>query len=85
MTVRIQHRLSGQIIKRGVVYRPVEVEGWMPALLQMRVGTKARIVVPSNMAYGFYGTNYYEETDIPIPGNTTVVFEIEVEEVRKAN
>ncbi len=76
MTVRVLNKYSGQIIRRGVASGSV-ISGWPPALLQMREGTKARIVVPSNQAYGIYGSN-------GIPGYTTLVFELEVEEVRKA-
>ncbi len=76
MTVRILNRYSGQIISRGVATESV-IPGWPPALLQMHEGTKARIVVPSNQAYGIYGGK-------GIPGYTTLVFELEVEEVRKA-
>lgn len=75
LTVRIQNRLSGQIIKQGVASGNV-ISGWPPALLQMHEGTRARIVVPSNRAYGMYGSN-------GIPGYSSLVFELEVEEIRK--
>ncbi len=76
MTVRIQHRLAGQIMDKGNVTGTI-IQGWAIALLQMRAGTKARAVIPSNRAYGFLGTRV-------IPSNTTIVFDLEVVEVRKA-
>ncbi|PVX49896.1 FKBP-type peptidyl-prolyl isomerase-like protein [Balneicella halophila] len=75
MTVHIQDNYNAQIIRQGVAAGSV-IRGWPPALLEMHEGTKARIVVPSNMGYGYYGNGN-------IPGYTTLVFEIEVEEVRK--
>ncbi len=80
MTVRVLNKYSGQEIQRGVAYRPIEVDGWIPALLQMQEGTKARVVIPSNLAYRIYGN-----PNMGIPGYTTLVYEIEVAEVRKAN
>lgn len=77
MTVRIQNQFLGQIISQGVASGNV-ITGWPPALLKMYQGTKARIVVPSNRAYGVYGTK-------GIPGYTTLVFELEVQEIRKPN
>ncbi|MBS9768788.1 MAG: FKBP-type peptidyl-prolyl cis-trans isomerase, partial [Flavobacteriaceae bacterium] len=59
------------------------IKGWIPALLQMKEGMRAKVVIPSNMAYGFYGTSNPDVTFIPIPSYTTLVFEIEVKEVRK--
>lgn len=75
MTIRIVNKHTAQIIQQGVAAGNT-IQGWPPALLEMYEGTKARIVVPSNLAYGVYGNN-------GIPGNTTLVFEIEVEKVRK--
>lgn len=77
MTIRILGTLSGQIIKQGVASGSV-ITGWTPALLQMHQGTRARIVVPSNRAYGVYGSG-------SIPSYTSLVFELEVQEVRKSN
>ncbi len=84
LTVRILNKYTGQVIEQGVATRSV-ISGWAPALLKMSEGTKARIVVPSNRAYRMYGTIDRRETDIPIPGYTTLVYEMEVEEVRKSN
>lgn len=83
-TIRLINEYAGQIINRGVTAGNV-VSGWPPALLKMKEGTKARIVVPSNKAFNFYGTSNPMETNITIPGYTSLVYEIEVQEVRKPN
>lgn len=75
MTIRIQSSLSAEIIRQGVSAGSV-ISGWPPILLQMYEGTKARGVIPSNRAYGIFGSD-------GIPGYTSLVFEFEVEEVRK--
>lgn len=75
MTVRIQNRISGEIINKGVSAGRV-IQGWPPILLQMYEGSKARGVIPSNRAYGIFGSS-------GVPGYTSLVFEFEVEEVRK--
>lgn len=76
MTVRIAGAYTGYILSQGVTTSQV-ITGWPPALLEMHEGSKARVVVPSNRGYGIYGTS-------GIPGYTVLVFEIEVEEVRKS-
>jgi FKBP-type peptidyl-prolyl cis-trans isomerase FkpA len=50
---------------------------WTEALQKMKVGGKARIVCPSDIAYGDRGRG-------PIPGGSTLVFDVELLEVRKA-
>jgi len=53
------------------------IPGWDEAVLMMRVGGKARIILPSELAYG--------ESDprIPIPPYSTLVFDLEVVDVEK--
>lgn len=50
------------------------ISGWHEALTLMRVGEKARFFIPSHLAYGPSGWG-------KIPGNTPLIFEIEVIEV----
>ncbi|HSM14837.1 MAG TPA: FKBP-type peptidyl-prolyl cis-trans isomerase [Thermoanaerobaculia bacterium] len=50
---------------------------WTEALQMMKVGGKARIVCPSDIAYGDRGRG-------PIPGGSTLVFDVELLEVLKA-
>ncbi len=83
MTLRILNKLTAQVVERDVVTRSA-IQGWVPALLKMQEGTKARVVIPSNRAFGIFGTGDYMVTNIPIPGYTTVVYELEVAEVRKS-
>lgn len=50
---------------------------WTEALQKMKVGGKAKIVCPSDIAYGDRGRG-------PIPGGSTLVFDVELLEVLKA-
>jgi len=47
---------------------------WTEGVQRMRVGGKARLVCPSNLAYGDAGAG-------PIPGGATLIFEIELLEI----
>ncbi len=64
------------------------IEGWSLALLKMRMGTKARVLLPSRLAYGSMGYGYYDAYGYYysiIPGYTPLLFDIEVVELtRKA-
>ena len=51
------------------------IAGWQEALQMMKEGDKWRLVVPSELGYGAAGAG-------PIPGNTTLVFEVELIKVR---
>ncbi len=51
------------------------IEGWNKGMIGMKVGGERVIIIPSEMAYG-------EEGYGPIPGNSTVVYAIELVSVR---
>lgn len=52
------------------------IKGWDEGLLGMKPGGKRKLVVPSDLAYG-------PEGRAGIPPNSTLVFEIELLEIRK--
>ncbi len=52
------------------------IQGWDVALLRMRVGDKVRATIPPEMAYGAGGIGGV------IPPNATLVFEMELLEVK---
>ena len=51
------------------------IPGWQEALQMMKEGDKWRLVVPPELGYGAAGVG-------PIPGNTTLIFEVELIEVK---
>lgn len=54
------------------VFRLYEViDGWQIALSQMRPGDRWTIYIPSQLAYG-------SRTDGDIPGNSTLIFDVEL-------
>jgi len=52
------------------------IAGWDEGIQLLKVGDKARFVVPSHLAYGSQGAG-----DV-IPPNATLVFDIELMEVK---
>lgn len=52
------------------------IAGWTEALQLMKEGDKWRLTVPPELGYGASGTG-------SIPGNTTLVFEVELISIRK--
>ena len=51
------------------------IAGWQEALQMMKEGDKWRLIVPPDLGYGAAGVG-------PIPGNTTLIFEVELIKVR---
>ena len=47
------------------------IAGWTEALQMMKEGDKWRLTVPPELGYGAAGVG-------PIPGNTTLIFEVEL-------
>lgn len=47
------------------------IKGWDEALLKLPVGTKARLILPPQLAYG-------DREVGPIPANSTLVFDVEI-------
>jgi len=58
------------------------ITGWSLGLVHMKGGGKAKILLPSKLAYGStgYGYYYYGSYVTVIPGYTPLLFEIEVVE-----
>ncbi|GBU23656.1 hypothetical protein R83H12_00272 [Fibrobacteria bacterium R8-3-H12] len=53
------------------------IKGWVEILRLMKKGEKVKVWIPSSLGYGEYGNN-------AIPGNSLLIFEIELLDIRKA-
>ena len=65
---------------------PYLIEGWGLALVKMRLGTKAKVLLPSRVAYGSMGYGTYDQYGYYytlIPGYTPLLFEMEVVELTR--
>jgi FKBP-type peptidyl-prolyl cis-trans isomerase len=51
------------------------IAGWDQGLLGMRVGGQRTLIIPPSLGYGSRGTT-------GIPGNSTLVFDVELLDVR---
>ncbi len=51
------------------------IPGWDRGLLGARVGGLRRLIIPAALGYGQFGTG-------PIPGNATLIFDVEVVDVQ---
>lgn len=71
---------------RFIVGSPFIIEGWSLTLLKMKMGSKARVIMPSAVAYGSigFGTyDYYGNYYTIIPGYSPLLFEMEVVELTR--
>ena len=71
---------------RFVVGSPYIIEGWSLTLVKMKIGSKARVIMPSSVAYGSmgFGTyDYYGNYYTIIPGYSPLLFEMEVVELTR--
>lgn len=79
---------TGSIFSSGAVFQTNNyfatylkdqiISGWKIALAQMTQGAKAKVYIPSFYAYG---TNGRADGQVPIPGNSTLVFDLELKSV----
>ena len=63
------------------------IEGWSRALTYMKLNTRAKVLLPSSLAYGPSGYGYYDSYGYyhaVIGGYTPLLFEMEVVELTRA-
>ena len=53
------------------------IKGWGEGLTDIKEGGKIRLFIPSDLGYGQRGTG-------PIPGNSVLIFDVELIKVSKA-
>jgi FKBP-type peptidyl-prolyl cis-trans isomerase FklB len=53
------------------------IKGWVEALQKMKVGSKWKLFIPADLAYG-------EKSDPPIPPNSVLVFDVELLSIEKS-
>jgi FKBP-type peptidyl-prolyl cis-trans isomerase len=83
----IQSNVGGDTPYRLRVGSYEVIEGWSVGLRHMKLGTKARILMPSSLAYGTTGFGYYDYYGnyySVIPGYTPLLYEMEVVELVRA-
>lgn len=76
--------IDGQEFDSSVGYEPIEltvgngevIDGWEEGLLLMKKGTKARLILPSSIAYGI------SDPKSPIPPYATLIFDMEIIDVQ---
>src|SRR5690606_12540493 len=85
-TVRAHYHgtlIDGTVFDSTQSSEPIEIAvqdtipGWSEVLQKMKVGDKWRLTVPPELAYGEQGYG-------PVPPNATLVFEIELLDIAKA-
>lgn len=89
----VQVQYTGTLVDGSVFdqsQQPIEfplngvIKGWTEGLQLMRVGDKFQLVVPPELGYGEKG--FPPNTPLPpIPGNSVLVFEVELIEVTPGN
>ena len=69
--------IDGTPFDSGTTEYPVSkfIKGWTEALQLMKVGSKWNVYVPSSLGYGERGNQ-------KIPGNSTLVFEVELHSIK---